>query len=79
MSPTVGRIGPYRFFFYSNEGAEPPPVHVQRDRRLAKLWLSPVRFADTGRFGPHEISRIESIVRDNEPDLLEAWHEFFDR
>ncbi len=30
--PTVFRSGPYRFFFYSNEGSEPPHIHVQRDR-----------------------------------------------
>ena len=29
--PTVLRSGPYRFFFYSGDGAEPPHVHVQRD------------------------------------------------
>jgi hypothetical protein len=27
--PTVLRVGPYRFFFYSNEGTEPPHVHVE--------------------------------------------------
>ena len=40
--PTVDRIGPYRFFFFANEGNEPPHVHVQRGRALAKFWLQPV-------------------------------------
>src|SRR5688572_3522127 len=43
--PTVARIGPYRFFFYGNEGTEPPHIHVQRERRLAKFWLDPVLLA----------------------------------
>lgn len=30
--PTILRDGPYRLFFYSNEGEEPPHVHVERDR-----------------------------------------------
>jgi hypothetical protein len=28
--PTVIRIHGYRYFFYSNEGSEPPHVHVER-------------------------------------------------
>ena len=60
VSPTVLRIGPYRFFFFSNEGQEPPHVHVQRDRGLAS----------------HELTDIEALVSDNEQFLLEAWHEF---
>jgi len=43
--PTVLRIGPYRFFFFSNEGNEPPHVHVERDDNTAKYWLDPVRVA----------------------------------
>jgi hypothetical protein len=39
--PNILRVGPYRFFIYSNEGDEPPHVHVRRDRKLAKFWLSP--------------------------------------
>jgi hypothetical protein len=35
--PTVARIGPYRFFFFGNESLEPPHIHVQRDRNLAKF------------------------------------------
>ena len=43
--PTVLRRGPYLFFFYSSDRAEPPHVHVQRDENLAKFWLDP--FAST--------------------------------
>jgi hypothetical protein len=42
MSPTILRSGPYRLFFFSNEGEEPPHIHVQRERMLAKFWLGPV-------------------------------------
>ena len=79
MTPTVLRIGPYRFFFFSNEGFEPPHVHIQRDRGLAKYWLDPVRLARSSGLAPHELSTIEALIRDNEAGLLEAWHEFFGR
>ena len=40
--PTLLREGPYRFFFYSDEGdpREPPHVHVTAGDRLAKFWLT---------------------------------------
>jgi hypothetical protein len=43
--PTIDDIGPYKFFFYSAEGTEPPHVHVRRDQSTAKFWLAPVRLA----------------------------------
>jgi Domain of unknown function (DUF4160) len=43
--PTVLRVGPYRFFFYSGDGSEAPHVHVERDASVAKFWLDPVRLA----------------------------------
>ncbi len=79
MSPTVLRIGPYRLFFFSNEGEEPPHIHVERDRKLAKFWLDPVRLVRDSGFASHELTRIEARVRDNESLLLESWREFFDR
>ena len=75
--PTVLRSGPYRFFFYSNEDGEPPHVHVQRDRSLAKFWLKPVTLASTRWFPPHELNRLQRLTRENAAILLEAWNEFF--
>ncbi len=75
--PTIAWIGPYRFFFYGNEGAEPPHVHVQRERRLAKYWLNPATLARSTGFAAHELTRLEALVRENEQRFLEAWHEFF--
>ncbi len=77
MSPTVFRAGPYRFFFFSNEGHEAAHVHVQRDDRLAKFWLDPVDLAGTTAFPPHELHRIRALVLRNRRALLEAWNEFF--
>jgi hypothetical protein len=76
VSPTVGHIGPYRFFFYSNELGEPPHIHVRRDRAAAKFWLVPVALARSRRFGAHELAQIEAIVRDHRDQFLEAWNGF---
>jgi hypothetical protein len=53
--PTVVRVGPYRLFFYSGDGHEPPHIHVERDAHVAKFWLEPVRLARSGGFGRAEI------------------------
>jgi hypothetical protein len=75
--PTLFQTGPYRFFFYSNEGSEPPHVHVQRDDMIAKFWLQPVSLQGSGGFNRHEIARIRTIVVDRQEQLIEAWHDYF--
>jgi len=57
--PTILRIGPYRFFFYSNECGEPPHVHIQSQDKLAKFWLKPVQLAKSIRFAPQELKKLE--------------------
>jgi hypothetical protein len=75
--PVIARIGAYRFFFFSNESDEPPHVHVQRERMLAKFWLDEVALAESKRFAAHELRTIEKIVSERREQFLEAWHEFF--
>jgi hypothetical protein len=75
--PTVSREGPYRFFFYSGDGAEPPHVHVERENRVAKFWLSPVRLQESGGFTRTELNRIASLVETRRELFLQAWDEFF--
>jgi hypothetical protein len=77
--PTIARIGPYRFFFFSNEGTEPMHVHVQREQKLAKFWLDPVSHAGSTGFPGHELTQIEAIVVANRERFMEVWHEFFGR
>ncbi len=77
--PTVLRIGPYRFFFFSNEGDEAPHIHVQRDRALAKFWLEPVALAQSANFPAHELGIVRGLVVENRGKLITAWHEYFAR
>lgn len=75
--PTVLRVGPYRFFFFSGDRNEQPHIHVRRDKSEAKFWLGPVRLARQIGFAPHELRTVEKIVGDNEQLLLEAWRDAF--
>lgn len=75
--PTILRPGPYRLYFYSHEPNEPPHVHVDRENLSAKFWLNPVSIARNLGFSPKELRKIESILTENEEQLLEAWYEYF--
>jgi hypothetical protein len=80
VMPVVFRDGPYRFSFFAGDRNEPPHVHVLREDLAAEYWLEPqVRLARNGGFRPHELNRIERIARENREQLLEMWHEFFNR
>ena len=75
--PTALRIGPYRFFFFSNEGDEPVHIHFQRERALAKFWLRPILLAGSSGFQPQELRRIQRHVEGNQDVLIEAWNDYF--
>ena len=75
--PTIARLGPYRVFFFSNEGLEPPHVHIQRERSLAKFWLQPVTLALATGFSARELRQLERLVTENQESWIGAWHEFF--
>ena len=75
--PTVLRIGPYRFFFYSSDRQEPPHIHVARERASAKFWLEPVRLERNRGFAAHELGQVQALVEENRQHLLRTWNEFF--
>jgi len=75
--PTVLRRDGYRFFFYAGDRGEPPHIHVEREDRIAKYWLDPVRLASSGGFRRGEIKTIELIVVADHERLMEAWNDFF--
>jgi hypothetical protein len=75
--PTVLRIGPYRFFFYSGDGDEPPHIHIERDDCIAKFWLDPVMLQSSGGFRGSEINRIYRLVEENIEHLWRSWREYF--
>lgn len=75
--PTVLRHLGWRFHFYSDEGSEPPHIHVDTGDGECKFWLTPVRLARSEGVKPVEVRRIEAVVIDREIFFLEKWHEYF--
>jgi hypothetical protein len=77
--PTVLRVGPYRFFFVFLDAPEPPHIHVQREKMVAKFWLEPLVLDMAGGFRSHELTTIGKLVEEHRTFLLERWHEHFSR
>ena len=74
--PTVLRIGPYRFHFYSRESNEPPHIHVAREDFEVKFWLNPVAVAANYGFPPAEVNLIRKLIEENCDFLIEAYRRF---
>jgi hypothetical protein len=50
---------------------------VDRGSASAKVWLQPVALASNAGYPARELGVILALVRERQPELLEAWHEFF--
>jgi len=77
--PVVLRIGRLRFFFFSNEGEEPPHVHVKAGEHEAKFWLFPVDLAANYGFNTRELNDARRLVEQYQDEFMEAWNEHFSR
>ena len=80
--PTVLRWGPYRAFFYSNDGDEPPQIHVRGGNMLsgdveAKFWLHDLKVAINAGFPAGEIGDVIRHLRANRDLLLNVRNEHF--
>jgi hypothetical protein len=77
VMPTVLKVGPYRFFFYAGDRDEPPHIHIEREDKVAKFWLDPIRLQESGGFSRPEIGRLHKLMIEHQDSLLEAWDEYF--
>lgn len=75
--PTVLSVEGYRFFFFSNEGTEPPHIHLERGDGYAKFWLEPVDIAEAKGLKNAELKRARLLVNQYRIQFLEKWHEHF--
>ncbi len=76
--PTILRLANFRFHFYSNEGSEPPHIHVRSSDRECKFWLEPVVLASNRGIAAHDLRMIERLVFENKQILLDSYHEYHD-
>ena len=78
--PTVIKIGKFRFHFYSDEGSEPPHIHVRSPDGECKFWLDPMIVLASNRgIPPHELRQVERLVYKNQEFLMSAYRDFRNR
>jgi hypothetical protein len=75
--PTIFRKGPYRFYFYASDRGEPIHVHIERETKVAKYWLAPIRLQYNDGFSRMELKNIREIIEENQKAMIEAWNEYF--
>jgi len=75
--PTVLRAEGFRFFFFSNEGTEPPHIHVEHGDGHAKFWLDPVTLAVAKDLKKSELRRANLLVIQHRLNFMEKWREYF--
>jgi hypothetical protein len=74
--PTILRILGFRFHFYSDEGTEPPHIHVESGNAECKFWLLPVALAKNRGMSAVEVRKVERLVYEHQKFLLEKYHDF---
>src|ERR1700744_2333162 len=75
--PTVLRWNGYRFYFFSNEGHEPPHIHIDKGGNTIKFWLENIAVARNVGFAAREQTVLEEKVREERAAFIRAWHEYF--
>ena len=76
--PTLLLLYGFRFFFYSNEGNEPPHIHVVKGNSNGKIWLEPdIAIAYLHGFNASEGKQIREITMEHAGIFKNKWHEYF--
>jgi hypothetical protein len=75
--PTIFEWKGWKFHFFSLDRPEPPHVHVRKDRKELKIWLTPLRLAYNRRCNAREADAILKVADERRSELIDAWHRHF--
>jgi len=77
MSPTVFRIGNFRFYFFSRE-EEKMHVHVVAPQGEAKFRIEPIiSLANYTGFNQRQLRRLQELVEEHRSEIVKAWKDHF--
>lgn len=76
--PVIHRHHGFRFYFYADEGHEPPHIHVSKGGARGKWWLEPMERVYAEGFSPRQLRMIEDVIAEQRSSFVEAWHGFFE-
>jgi hypothetical protein len=78
MSPTIFRVGNYRFYFFSRE-EERIHIHVVSPEGEAKFWVEPiVALVTYTGFSKRQLARLQRIVEEHKNEIVKAWRKHFE-
>ena len=78
MSPTIFRVGNYRFYFFSRE-EERIHIHIVSPDGEAKFWVEPIVALETYTgFSKSQLARLQKIVEERKSEIVKAWHKHFE-
>lgn len=75
--PSLLKIGPHRFFFFSREGNEPPHIHIETAENAAKFWLMPVSLEYQVGYNSRELRKVRELVEEHADFFVESWNAYF--
>ena len=52
-------------------------IHVEREDKISKVWLEPLRLCNSDGFKGSELSKILRIIEQNREIMIEAWNDHF--
>jgi hypothetical protein len=64
-------------FYNSDEGNEPPHIHVEKAEGRGKYWIDPVEKAYMKDFSPQDEKKAGQIVMEEQEYFKKKWHEYF--
>jgi len=77
MSPTIFRIGNYRFYFFSRE-EDRTHIHVISPDGEAKFWIEPiVALVTYTGFSKRQLRGLQKIVEEHKNEIAKAWQKHF--
>lgn len=77
MSPTVLRVGGFRFYFFSREERR-AHVHVQHAEGEAKFWIEPnVELAANFSLKPKQLAEAQNVIEEHLDEIRNAWVKHF--
>ena len=79
MSPTVFKVGSYRFYFFSRE--EPRKhIHITCPSGEAKFWIEPIiSLATHYGLSAKQLKELQSLVEEHFDEINAAWNKHFSR
>src|SRR2546428_9284813 len=77
MSPTILRVGGFRFYFFSREERR-MHVHVQCAEAEAKYWLEPaIELAQNYGLNERQLRSVKALIEAHADDIRDAWAKHF--